>query len=305
MRNGWMPSKLLTRTMMAITAAVLLVIGVASAVVIGGDGDAGLAGRGAPTVASEKDDTGEAAVPSAGSSSPSPTGGGPSSEVGGDAGSAPAEAQDGGGDDPADLRPRRATAPQAGTYIYEWSQRGAEEERGTYEVVITDGENGDDGHRQFIRRGGEEESNTDEVEWRGDGMHILATTFGAGGQVECDWEPDYRSLATPLKAGATWSYETSCTVSAGDSSATIEQTGEFTVVEQTRIDVAGEAVDVWKIKGIEDTVSPSYGQRRNTTAFFSPAHGLMVKTTTSTAATAPWQSAAAVAETEIQNLSPQ
>lgn len=295
-----MSPKTRTRILFAVAAAVLLLVGLTSAVVIGG-GD-GSPPREAVTAASDGAhvDGGGGAETTEGESSSPPASDDSTTEGSGEVGTAGSAAS---GDGPAPDGARSSTAaPRAGTYVYEWSRRAAEEESGTYEVAVIDAGESDGGYRQSIRSG----ITTEEVVWRRDGMHVLATIFGSGDEaVECNWQPDYRKLATPLKAGATWSYAATCTMTAGESTSTVEQSGDFTVVERTRVDVAGESVDVWKIEGVEETVSPKYGQRQTTTAYFSPAHGLMVKTTTATAATAPWVSNAAVTETEIKNLSPQ
>ena len=51
--------------------------------------------------------------------------------------------------------------------------------------------------------------------WRGDGMYVTRE-FGSGEgggesfEANCDWEPDVKELAFPLRQGATWSWKSSC-----------------------------------------------------------------------------------------------
>jgi hypothetical protein len=114
-------------------------------------------------------------------------------------------------------------------------------------------------------------------------------------------------MASPLSAGATWSYATSCTVMFGTTPVKVDRKGSFTVVESTRIQVAGEAVDVWKIQSVEDTVFGAFGaSKEETTAYFSPKHGLRVKASTTASGSGPdGEPETRTEESEIKNLSPQ
>jgi hypothetical protein len=195
--------------------------------------------------------------------------------------------------------------PRPGTYAYSWTKRGADDKdsTGTYETVIADVGIADGGYRQSMHAVGT--SIRDEVVWSGDGMHVAATVYGSGArEAPCAWTPTYRKLATPLAAGAKWSYKTQCTVSGSEESVTFDQSGSFTVVERTTVQIAGERVDVWKIEGTEETAAPSYSERRQTTAFYAAAYHLTVKMTTSRVATTPWITNPEVTEVEIKNLTP-
>ena len=51
--------------------------------------------------------------------------------------------------------------------------------------------------------------------WRGDGMFITGESGGGEGggesfQANCDWEPDVKDLAFPLRQGATWNWKSTC-----------------------------------------------------------------------------------------------
>ncbi len=205
--------------------------------------------------------------------------------------------------------PGPAVAPKAGTYVYAYSREGSEgAETGERNVVVTDEGEAAGEHRQTIRYEGDEGGSfTNDVAWRSDGVYVMVTRFDFGGQTgECDWEPDFRIFALPLEAGSTWSYETSCTVMFGTTPVEIERTGSFTVGELTRIEVAGEAVDVWPIESVEDTTLGAFGSStEETTAYFSPRHGLRVKVSTKGSGSGQGRTESWTEEREIKNLSPQ
>ena len=51
--------------------------------------------------------------------------------------------------------------------------------------------------------------------WRGDGMFITRESGGGEGggesfETNCDWEPDVKGLAFPLRQGTTWSWKSAC-----------------------------------------------------------------------------------------------
>ena len=54
-----------------------------------------------------------------------------------------------------------------------------------------------------------------ERSWRGDGMYITSESGGGSGGGEsfdssCDWQPDVKELAFPLKQGAAWTWDSTC-----------------------------------------------------------------------------------------------
>lgn len=124
-----------------------------------------------------------------------------------------------------------------------------------------------------------------DVVWRPTGAFVLRSRFGAY-QADCDWEPDTLGLKLPLAKGAAWSVDSSCTSSTPQGgTARFRREASYSVVDTTRITVAGDAVDVWVIKATETltgtigtaTESSQFLTEEEETRYFSPRHGLAVR----------------------------
>lgn len=311
----------LVRRILAIAAAVLVVVAVVAVVARDGDGDdpllAGSSGTSTtgPTAGDSAGvegvgEGGEVAQPDGGGDAPAAP---PATdEAGGDASDPaapppPPDPGDGGEGVGAPQDPGAVGPPRAGSYTYSYTrqtQDGSESGERTDVVADKGGSGGD--RRQSIRQERQEGAFTSDVAWRGDGLHVLSTTFDIGGQeTTCDWEPDFKNLATPLSVGATWSYATSCTVMFGTTPVKIDRTGQFDVTELTRITVAGEVLDVWKIESVEDTTFGAFGSSREEgTGFFSPPHGLLVKSEVRASGSGQGQAGTVTEQSELQGLSP-
>jgi hypothetical protein len=317
-----LPDSPLVRRILGISAVVIVVAALAAVVVVssGGDDDSVEAGARspsttrapAPTTAppategegAAGDDTGDAG-------SGAPPAAGPSGTVQGSGGEAttgstqPATAGGGGDDLGAPEDPGPSTPPQAGTYSYtatRQSDGGTSESRDTETTIADTGSDGGE-RRQSITIEGPEGSAVIHVAWRSDGLYVTSMTIGGS---DCDWEPDFRWMAAPLQPGATWSYASSCTATFGATPVKLDRTGEFKVVELVRMRVAGEVVDVWKIESTEETTAAGFGGSREvTTTYFSPRHGLRVKSTTERTSEQQGQTTTSVEASEIKSLSPQ
>lgn len=212
----------------------------------------------------------------------------------------------GGTGEPEDPGP--TTPPKAGTYTYSWSREGGDSpQSGELDVVVTDAGSSAGERRQTIEYRGGEGTFANEVAWRADGGYVLETMIRGDQEYRCDWDPDFQFVPTTFSEGATWSYVTSCTVTFNGTPVQIERKGELTVVGLVRIDVAGTTVDTWQIDSVEETAFGAFGSsKEETTAYFSPQHGLRVKSTTQRTGGRPGEPPQSSTErAEIKSLTPQ
>lgn len=309
------------RRILAVAVALLVAVAVVAVVVRDGDGDD-------PLLAGSRETSTTIPTPDGGDSADGagegddvapPDGGGdapgapPATDQAGGEVSDPAAPQpppdpgDGGEDLGAPQDPGAVSPPRAGSYTHSYTrqtQDGSESGERT-DVIEDKGESGGE-RRQSIRQERQEGAFTSDVAWRGDGLYVLVTTFDIGGQEStCDWGPDFKNLATPLSVGVTWSYATSCTVMFGTTPVKIDRTGQFEVAGLARIQVAGEVLDVWKIESVEETTFGAFGSSREEgTGFFSPPHGLVVKSEVRASGSGQGQAGTVTEQSELLALSP-
>ncbi len=294
------------RLLVAVVTVALLVSGVAAAVATGArDGGASVTPT-APTPTAGGDgsapvESGRESGPADGNEAPAEhsndeTTTGQTTDVGDKARGEPA----------AQRQLATTSPPLPGTYVYSWSrQDGAESDSGERRTVVVDDGTTDGDHSQLVKHGSGGGSATNEVTWRRDGAYVTATTYVTGPvKQRCDWDTAVKELALPLDIGAEWSYAASCTATFGGEPMTIDRKGDFEVVGVDRVTVGGEAIDTWKLESVEEfAFSTSDRMRHETTAFFSPRHGLVVKSVNRTTSNGDSESTSVV-EVEIKNLSP-
>ncbi|MEX0873470.1 MAG: hypothetical protein WD646_10655 [Actinomycetota bacterium] len=171
---------------------------------------------------------------------------------------------------PVPLEPGPPTKPKAGTYRYRLTPPDVENPDRTTEVRIVD--NGSTGQTEILD--GQLAKN---VVWRDDGKYILQHTFGQPQGAACDWEPDIRELAFPLREGR-WVTKTSCRPFEGG---VIEHSAVSQIMGAAQVIIGGQDVVVWVIrsestelyKNSQDVVE----QKQVSRSHFSPKLGLTVR----------------------------
>lgn len=126
-----------------------------------------------------------------------------------------------------------------------------------------------------------------EVAWRPDGQYLISDNYEELPE-QCRWEPPILNYPTPVRAGATWTVDSTC----ASGPITVHRTEEARVTGRKHVKVGGVGVDVWVV---ERTGTTSYGTDENggrsleldTTAthLFSQRHRLAVRSTVITATT--------------------
>jgi hypothetical protein len=104
---------------------------------------------------------------------------------------------------------------------------------------------------------------TEERSWRADGMYVTSESTEAEGQGEgggggfsgkCDWQPDIRQLAFPLKVGASWSWDSKCEAKSdkGEYRRRSQGTAKVTGTRVASVGGRDVAVFVIEVKSTED-----------------------------------------------------
>jgi hypothetical protein len=213
---------------------------------------------------------------------------------------------------PASGQPGPLTPPKAGLYRYKVSEDG-EEKRS--ELRITN-EGGSASDPQFRYRESVDGTSTESVvSWRGNGVFEASRTFpdGGGGSSECDWNPDILVSPRPLKADSAWSWDGSCTTTAGGQQADVRFTGNAKVVGTARAAVGGKQVDVWRteLTGRIEITGVAQGQPYRVLIDLTsqdqvaPDRGLIVRSEATTKITDPaGRTRESKSTEELQNVDP-
>jgi hypothetical protein len=167
-------------------------------------------------------------------------------------------------------------APRQGLYRY----RATGSQSGESTVRVEErGRSGDEVRLGVTITGGQATIANEET-WRAEGVRTLRSTFTFGQQhVDCDWEPDVVEDAFPLKPGATWSSDSSCTVTFGATPVVVRRVVHAEVVDLRRVRIDGQVVDVWAIRRVEQLSGAGQSGETTALALFSPKHGLDVDIT--------------------------
>jgi hypothetical protein len=173
--------------------------------------------------------------------------------------------------------PGPAVPPRAGLYRYRVTTSEGEEEAPTR--VEDKGRPGDE-TRLAVTITGQGLTGTSDVSWKPDGVRNLRSKFTFGATTaDCDWEPDVLEHAFPLRAGATWSSESTCTVTFGATPVVVKRTVRAEVVDLRRVRVDGQVVDVWAIRRVEQLSGAGQSGETQALVLFSPKHGIDVEVT--------------------------
>ena len=191
---------------------------------------------------------------------------------------------------PAAIRPSGAPTPAAP------SSTASATALGTYEYSETNPEGTSDSTLEVTSQGGARRvENHDsgravsEVEWRRDGKYVRVSTFRTpGGDVRCDWNPDFVQFKYPLRRGASWAVQSSCRPNA---TTTLSVKGSGRVTEARERTVGGRRVSVWVVTS-DVTFTFTGGGASQTLVLhdvedFAPSHGLTVYDVLTTTATDP------------------
>lgn len=257
------------------SVALLLFAGVAGAVVKPGDQKVRAGDKpGQPAALTEKGD-----AKSAGStSSTAPTAAGSPTTVAGKAsGTKTTTAKSA----PASRTPNPAatwTPPKDGKYTYK-----TEGEKDAQEVTVktTDRSGGEVRQSTTGQFGGGGGSGSVETVWNSKGYYWERLSGGDGAASgACDFQPPLHLLAQPLAVGATWSFDSRCTITFGAESVVIHIFGTSRVTKADLVQVGGTVVDVWVIDR-DMTTDFTYNGKANTTKAkatesWAPAYGLNV-----------------------------
>ncbi|HVM08598.1 MAG TPA: hypothetical protein VM345_09055 [Acidimicrobiales bacterium] len=168
--------------------------------------------------------------------------------------------------------PGPTVVPKPGTYRYS-VRRGESSQEGT--ITIEDRGAAPNGGRALMLRLKNLPADIDnDVVWGPDEMRVAKSTFMFGATpIVCDWEPDHVELKLALSKGATWTSSTAC--AAGGY--VVKRSSSNVVSDARRVKVAGEEVAVWVISTKERFELNGGVQEATSTTWFSPKHGLMVR----------------------------
>jgi hypothetical protein len=125
-----------------------------------------------------------------------------------------------------------------------------------------------------------------EVSWKPDAVRMLSNTFGTGqNAATCTWQPPIETLPIPVTTGATWSSDSSCTISAYGQTEKVHETVQAKVARLERITEAGTAIDCWvmsRVVHIDGTGMYPFTIDTTSTDWFSPKYGEIVKSESET-----------------------
>ena len=294
------------RTPAIVAVAVLLVAGVAGAVIVGtGDSDPAVdvsgdatessttvadSGVGAPATGQEPGGS-ETTVTSVPGGTDAP--GSPTMAAPGQQGAALGEAKE----------PQAAAPPKAGAYDYRVVTDSGDESTMTTTIEDVSEEQG-----RVTKRVKSSRPNFDMeslVVFEPGRVVVTETTFRVQGNAgRCDWEPDLLQTVLPLKQGATWSSESSCTMTFGATPVTVKAQSSSKVTGLERRLIAGQVLDLWIVESSERYEFGGGVVEATTKNWISPPHGMIVRTEAQGSGAGPQGSGDGSYTSEILNLSP-
>jgi hypothetical protein len=217
---------------------------------------------------------------------------------------------------PAGKDPGPAQPPKLGVYRYNTKKNEVDT---TTEVRVEKDAAQVPGEQRFTLSSKEGESNntmSNLISWRGDGIYLRATTFPnptGGPPIECDWEPDLLDRKLPTKAGLQWDVDSTCHVTFGAAAGTFHLKGHAKVDGARRVTIAGQGVDTWLITQTAhldiDFVyngQPIHAENDSTTQdYWAAPRGITVKTIENSTSKDPsGKTSTSKTERELQSLTP-
>jgi hypothetical protein len=173
---------------------------------------------------------------------------------------------------PAPLDPGPPQRPKPGTYRYRITPPNEEDPNHSRVLRITN--NGSAGQTETL-----DGELIVQTAWRADGKYSLQHQFGRNSGVACDWEPDIREIAFPLRTGK-FESRTSCNPYEG---LVIERSTSSEITGAAQLIIGGQDVLVWVIRSEAHQVFRSgqdvIEQDEITKFHFSPKYGLIVRST--------------------------
>ncbi len=275
--------------LLAVAIAALLLVGLVGVATVDDESEQ-IDTAGATSTTLDGDGGDDPVIDITGTSAPGPAGttATTSAALGGTAttraGSGPATTGAPAGKDPGPAQP-----PKLGLYRYNTKKN---ESQTTTEVRVERDTAQVPGEQRFTLHIKEGESNntlSDLIAWRSDGIYLRMTTFpnpGGGPPVECDWEPDLLDRKLPTKAGQEWDVDSTCRMTFGAATGTFHLKGHGKVEGARRVTVAGQTIDTWLVTQSAhldiDLVyngQPIHAENDTTTQdYWSAPRGITVKT---------------------------
>lgn len=209
--------------------------------------------------------------------------------------------------------PGQPVSPKLGTYRYKTTSDGEQKETTVKIAKDTEQVPGED---RFVIKIGED--GNEQVVYtarRSDGIYVRKMTFPAptGGSIDCDWDPDLLDMKFPLKAGAQWNAESSCTTTFNGEKATFHMVSSSRVAGAQRTRIGGQDIDVWGLEATSTlTVDTSYQGRpihivydSKGTEQYSARNGVTVRSDTQNTVTGFGGEQKSTVQRELQSLTPQ
>lgn len=200
--------------------------------------------------------------------------------------------------------PGPTSPPRAGVYRYRIT--GEDGNSAESDTTIRDLRRDDGEVVQEVEGGGGGFQSVDTYVWTADQVVVASSVYSFGDdEADCDWEPDVVYAKLPLKKFATWESTSKCAISGFGPTPIVvnrEQTGTVTGLERRR--VAGEVLDLWVIDADVEIDATGFRIDAQTTNWFSPKYGLIVRTEGSGSGGTPTESGSGSFTSEILNLSP-
>lgn len=188
---------------------------------------------------------------------------------------------------PASGDPGGVVPPKPGRYPYT-STRTTEGQPGSpatsfdVEVTTTSSSAGGEVRQTFTEKRKDAEP-SQRVIWRGDSRLEDAFVVTAGDdRFECDWAPDERVLALPLRTGASWQSNATCSINTGTTVFEVKRADTARVSGTRRVAVGGTEVDVWVVERTTTDVTTrsrveTNRQDHTIEQLWAPAQGLLVR----------------------------
>ncbi|MFN2463945.1 MAG: hypothetical protein ABR573_08610 [Candidatus Dormibacteria bacterium] len=131
-------------------------------------------------------------------------------------------------------------------------------------------------------------SEAETLSWRADGVYMLQTTLSSPstGAVDCNWQPEILDFVIPAGKGQQWSSSSTCPVSFGATTGSVEETSDETITDASTLTIGADTVQVWVVKVhlvlTYKAAAGSFTSTTDGTAWVAPAIGMIVKQTGST-----------------------
>jgi len=214
--------------------------------------------------------------------------------------------------------PGQPTATATGTYYYAVTMSGTSGSTTMTQKVVTESSSGGFTLQQVTQSepqqgsGAPGEGNdVEHVSFGPQGNSQLATDLEAAGQtIDCTWSPPIRELPAGLASGKHWTLAGSCHVTVFGQAATIQLSGQGTVVGSQVVTVGSDDVAVWVIDDSYTIVVhvPAFGVsitlQHSATDRVSGRLGLIIEEDATDSYTSGTQTMTTVSHQTLQSIHP-